>query len=68
MRAVDDRNAWIAHYHQCDTCGNTAGYCHSGLDLIAAIEASMSPEETRSKLLKGKHLSLHARASHLVVI
>lgn len=55
MSALDDRNRWIDHYHGCSTCGDTAGYCETGLDLIAAMEASMTPGENLPPLLERPH-------------
>jgi len=52
MSALDDRNRWIAHYHDCPTCAMTSGYCEQGLDLIAAMEASMTPGESLPPLLE----------------
>jgi hypothetical protein len=44
MTALDDRNAWLAHLHECTRC--PVDLCDRGLELAAAVRESMAPGET----------------------
>ena len=44
MSALDDRNRWLAHLHECTLC--PVNLCDRGLELAAAVQASMAPGES----------------------
>ena len=44
MTAIDARKAWLDHLDQCTLC--PVDLCDKGVELAAAVRASMAPEET----------------------
>ena len=44
MTALDDRNRWLAHLRECTLC--PVNLCDRGLELAAAVQASMDPGES----------------------
>jgi hypothetical protein len=44
VSALDDRNRWLAHLHECTLC--PVNLCDRGLELAAAVQASMAPGES----------------------
>jgi hypothetical protein len=44
VSALDDRNRWLAHLHECTLC--PVNLCDRGLELAAAVQASMGPGES----------------------
>jgi hypothetical protein len=41
MTALDDRNRWLAHLHECTRC--PANRCHQGDELAAAVRETLAP-------------------------
>ena len=44
MSALDDRNRWLAHLHECTLC--PVNLCDRGEELAAAVRATMAHEES----------------------
>ena len=44
MNALSDRSLWLAHLRYCTSC--PTDLCDRGLELAAAVEASLAPGET----------------------
>lgn len=44
MTALNDRRLWLAHLRECTLC--PVNMCDRGLELAAAVEATLAPGET----------------------